>query len=100
MLEEGVSSPPPNNTKTNFSDVINSIDSKTLDLSKLNDLENTAMDANSLDLRPDPIHLVNMIREIKRKEVASRFFMRILMANMESQTRSLEQSQREADPTR
>lgn len=103
MLEKGVSSES-RFCQSNFSYKVPRIALKALDLSKLNDLENTAIEGNSLDLRPDPIHLVKLISDIKRKDVTSRFFMRILMANMESQT--LHQKQRllqgrdEADPTR
>jgi hypothetical protein len=49
-------------------------------LGDLSNLEKDAMDSNLLHLRPDPIHLVGLIKTLNRKEVASLFFIRLLSA--------------------
>ncbi|CAG8720460.1 5396_t:CDS:2, partial [Acaulospora colombiana] len=49
-------------------------------LGDLSNLEKDAMDFNLLHLRPDPIHLVGLVKTLNRKEVASLFFIRLLSA--------------------
>jgi len=55
-------------------------------LLSLSDLEKDVMNANSLDLRPDPIHLVGTLKAVERKEVASLLFIRLLGAEYDDGT--------------
>ncbi|PVF99985.1 hypothetical protein CPB86DRAFT_702088 [Serendipita vermifera] len=66
---------------------------ETPQLGDLSNLEKDAMDFNLLHLRPDPIHLVGLVKTINRKEVASLFFIRLLSAEHDDLLS-------EVDPTR
>jgi len=63
---------------------MNRVVSQNLKLSDLSNLEKEAMNTNSLNLRPNPIHLVGLLKAIARKEVASLLFIRILGADFDS----------------
>lgn len=52
------------------------------------------VDANILNLRPDPAHFVNFLKSVDRPEIASGLFTRLLEAYTESKSSS------ESDPLR
>lgn len=52
------------------------------------------VDANILNLRPDPTHFVNFLKSVDRPEIASSLFTRLLEAYRESKTSS------DSDPLR
>ncbi|KIM25905.1 hypothetical protein M408DRAFT_25799 [Serendipita vermifera MAFF 305830] len=58
--------------------------SQNLKLSDLSNLEKDVMSTNSLGLRPDPIHLVGLLKIVGRNEVASLLFVRLLGADYAS----------------
>ncbi|CAG7848566.1 SubName: Full=Uncharacterized protein {ECO:0000313/EMBL:CCA66523.1} [Serendipita indica DSM 11827] len=52
-------------------------------LNQLANLDLDAMDENSLNLVPDPIHLVELIHSVNRQGIVSQLFTRILSAELE-----------------
>ncbi|KAL1660635.1 hypothetical protein GGF50DRAFT_62802 [Schizophyllum commune] len=58
------------------------------------ELEELDINANILDLYPDPAHFVQFLQSIDRNDIAAELFVRLLEAYRESKTRS------EQDPTR
>ena len=58
------------------------------------ELEELDINANILDLYPDPAHFVQFLQSIDRNDIAAELFVRLLEAYRHSKTRS------EQDPTR
>jgi hypothetical protein len=54
------------------------------------------LNANPLNLRPDPTHFTELLYNSRRKELSSLFFVRLLDAYREYSVQSIE----EQDPTR
>jgi len=65
-------------------------------LSELNGLIDGDLNANPLDLRPDPTHFIELLNRVGRKELSSLFFVHLLDAYKEYSAQFIE----EQDPTR